>query len=146
MTYSITARDALSVKRFCQEISAAGLPQDAKYHRGAVIGNLNKYLGGDDNRRLAVSWIFDRPGIVSSKSLKEPEIYALHKWIDASKNDVGDWEVNPNFPTEAARVLTESIRWSGTTTISGLDIGQVVETTVSMGYTITKITEGEDND
>lgn len=80
--------------------------------RGAIVGILNMYFGGDENRRTALAWLFDDIAPLSTKTLSDGQWYALHSWIGSHKDDsTGKWVVGDCFPTEAALVLQESLLW-----------------------------------
>lgn len=111
MVYQLVARTPAEVKKTIQtESKYEGVKVESAL-RGAITGHLNRYLAGDDNRRLVIAWIFDlnKPG--SMKELTSSQLYSLYSWIGAEKNEEGKWEVQPCFAAEAAMVLSESIRW-----------------------------------
>ena len=66
--------------------------------RGAVVGHMNKYLGGTPLRRALLGLLFaadNKP--MSSKKLKPSEVSALAEWIGAVEVDPGDWSVTCQF-------------------------------------------------
>lgn len=80
-------------------------------HRGAITGTLNRALGGDENRRLALSWLFrsfPNPKF-SSANLQKGEWFALDRWIGSWHDDSG-WNVSQDFYREAYRVMSQSLR------------------------------------
>jgi len=107
-------RDIFEVKadleRDATDWQFAGVPL-TKGHKGSIIGNLNKYMGGDLRRQLALYWLFDREEwqgrmeMKSSKTLTEGQWQALNRWIDASHEPVRDeWLISQRFITEAKAV------------------------------------------
>ena len=75
--------------------------------RGASIGAMNKYFGGNDKRKrvLAVLFASDEEEL-STKSLTDAQWYALYKWIGPWKDeDDNTWKVAEIFPYEAIAVL-----------------------------------------
>ena len=95
-----------------------------KGHKGALTGYLNKYMGGDENRRLALSWLFfsddgKKLKPKSSADLSEAQWYALNRWVNASYDEeTGKWEPDPIFTVESALVITHSIREYNSTPLS----------------------------
>lgn len=80
-------------------------------HKGAIIGTLNKAFGGDENRRLALSWLFrsfPNPKF-SSANLQKGEWFALDRWIGSWHDDSG-WNVSQDFYREAYRVIGNALR------------------------------------
>ena len=110
----ITARKPDEIKkRILEDASFDGVIVE-KVHKGALVGWLNKYLGGDENRRAVLAWLFNKQSPMSANDLTDKQMFALHCWVSASKNEDGDWEPQPCFAAEAALVLTETIKWVGT--------------------------------
>lgn len=106
------ARDAQTVKNDIIETSkylGVSITDGAK---GAVVGYMNKYFGGDNNRYLVCSWLFDKKEPLKSKFLNDSQWYAIMSWIAPYKNDdEPHWSVDDCFPAEAMLVLTEALRW-----------------------------------
>lgn len=81
-----------------------------KGEKGAVIGKLNLVFGGDVHRRTALAWLFSSRGEMSTKKLDDGQWYALWDWVGFWLDENNEWQVRPEFPTEAAFVLTEALR------------------------------------
>jgi hypothetical protein len=84
-------------------------------HKGSIVGYLNKYIGGDDNRKAVLGFVFKgQPGLLmSTKELNPGEWFALARWIDAYHSDEdGKWHVSERFEIEALLVLAETRRLS----------------------------------
>lgn len=73
-----------------------------KGEKGATIGWLNKYLGGNDNRHMVLKDIFNK---ASTHDLDDDEWWALWKWI-GSYQEEGEWKTRPEFQLECTLVLT----------------------------------------
>lgn len=83
----------------------------SKGHKGAIIGNLNEHLRGDNNRHLVLGWIFksgDTEGI-STKELSNSDWHALNYFIDSYKEG-GEWKCAENFPVECGILLTRALK------------------------------------
>jgi hypothetical protein len=116
------ARDAKSVKDHLNNLVLIGAPPDntavdnhrlvTRGQRGAVVGALNRFMGGDEHRRAALSWLFDySEAEISSSQLSNDQWYALFSWCDFRKDDeVGGWRLPPTFPMECANVVGEAIK------------------------------------
>lgn len=111
---SLTAKTAQQIKERILKISNDEnypLPDNvANVHKGATIGWLNKYLGGDENRRLVLAWLFGKTVPVSSKDLTDRQLIAIADWLGLHKDDV-IWETQPCFAAESSLVLSEAMRW-----------------------------------
>lgn len=59
------------------------------FHKGTVIGVLNKACNGESNRHLVLKYL---TGKVSSKLLTEAEFYALYKLVLPIKPEGGHWQ------------------------------------------------------
>ena len=71
--------------------------------KGAVTNLLNNLCGGNDQRKILLSWLFvynDVPPLVpiSSKQLSGGQWYALTIWIGANPDD--NWEPSEDFRVE----------------------------------------------
>ena len=117
---------------------------------GAMIGVMNKYLGGDAYRRLVFSWLFagdfELLSQKSSKSLTLAQKWALVEWIEWWKDDEGSWHVGSRFPHEAICVMNAAIKAyiSAENVSIKRDFGDpfsIVANAVEMGGIVTKITD-----
>jgi hypothetical protein len=80
--------------------------------KGAIVGTLNRKLGGDDVRKLVLGWLFgitNEP--LSSSKLTNGQWYALERWIGMEKID-DEWCARSEFLLEAVRVKQEVLRTS----------------------------------
>lgn len=87
----------------------ASLPPDRDLDRGkkgAIIGAINKAVGGNDNRHSLLEWLF---GVSSTKKLTESQWVALWKWVDFWIDDVNQWHTRSEFETEAMVCLGETV-------------------------------------
>lgn len=75
--------------------------------RGACIGAMNTYFGGDDNRRRVLAVLFDfEKEEMSTRALTDSQWYALYLWIVPWKDEDDDkWKVTETFPFEAVAVM-----------------------------------------
>lgn len=118
--------------------------------RGAVVGRLNKYLGGDDNRQTVLAWLFSPSKMkLSSKKLTDAEVYGLYKWIGFYQDEDG-WHDSPTFPAECVLVLTEAIKQFANTPPKKknpeLEVGEFLEQTIGfLGGVVTTITDEDGN-
>jgi hypothetical protein len=76
-------------------------------HKGAIIGSLNEAFGGDENRHLALAWLFDYnndPPIVkkSSKTLTNGQWLALKEWLNADPDN--NFEPSDEFLRAAKQI------------------------------------------
>lgn len=106
------ARNANVVKEHMITVAANSsgrvpLPQGKK---GALIGLFNKTLGGDDNRKLLLAWLFDVRGKMSSKKLDDDQWHAIWEWAGFYQDEVGEWQTDPRFSVEAMLCLTEAVK------------------------------------
>lgn len=82
--------------------------------KGAMIGTMNKFLGGDDMRKIVFAWLFAddfellKPK--SSKTLTDSEAWALINWLEWWQDDEEQWHVGDRFTHEAICVLNAAIR------------------------------------
>jgi hypothetical protein len=145
-------RDAYTVKRAI--LRDVDLYRDdlefSQGHKGAMIGNLNEYLGGDAIRHIVLSWIFcNDPEFmipISSKELRDKQWYGLYRWIDSYQDENGEWHVAPNFPQEATWVATcAMLAYSKTNAVVRDELfdppPEIAAKIVEMGGVIQKITE-----
>lgn len=88
-------------------------PDRVKKVRGAMVGTLNKYLGGDDMRTVTLGWIFASDFEVlspmSSKVLTDDQVGALVEWLGWWQDDEATWHVGDQFPHEALCVLNAAL-------------------------------------
>jgi hypothetical protein len=86
-----------------------------KGQRGAVIGIINKIVGGDENRHLLMGWMFapdmEHFNIISTKTLNDAQWAALYGWIDFRKDeDHNVWLPQPEFVNECLACMSEAMR------------------------------------
>lgn len=77
---------------------------------GSIIGNLNKALGGDRNRRRVIGWIFydDVEGEifeVHSHYVINGQWHALFGWIDSYQDQGHQWQPSLRFIVESGELL-----------------------------------------
>jgi hypothetical protein len=81
---------------------------------GALIGHLNKTLGGDDERYLVCGWLFNKSGNylpMRSGELEDEHWYALYKWVEFWKNEDDDkWYPREGFNEEALAVYSAAVK------------------------------------
>jgi hypothetical protein len=59
---------------------------------GALIGVINRVVGGDANRRAIFGYLFrDGTEPLSTRDLSGPEFAALYRWSKITKTDAGKW-------------------------------------------------------
>lgn len=93
-----------------QEIGDSERVEMTKGARGVMIGYLNKYLGSDENRHIVLAWLMNaKTREISSHSLRGGDWYALSLWIDSRNIGEGMWVTQPDFPMEAASVLSVAL-------------------------------------
>lgn len=149
----LVARTAKEVKEFVAESSKYFGPGVKEPHIGAMVHWLNKYLGGDANRKLVFGWLFNKGEPVSVNSLTPQQHYGLFCWIDSVKDETtGEWQPQPCFPAEAALVLTDAMKWyeglkksERTLWDLGYDTGMVSNVVANSGAVITSITDEKGN-
>lgn len=85
-----------------------GTMDDLPFHKGALVGQMNKCMNGDDNRHLVLDYVYH---VSSSSQLTAGQWFALGRWVDAQKNDLtGKWEVSERFDIEALLIVAEARR------------------------------------
>jgi hypothetical protein len=110
--------------------------------KGALIGAITKYAGGEDNRRRVMAWLIDAPTEgFSSKSYTDAQWYAINKWVDIGLVD-NDWEVAATFPVECALVLTLAIKRARQIKKPVDEV--LVDAAVDLGGVIAYVTQGDD--
>ena len=74
--------------------------------RGACIGAMNTYFGGDANRRRVLAYLFaSEEDEKSTRTCTDAQWYALYLWIVPWKDEDDDkWKVTETFPFEAVAV------------------------------------------
>jgi hypothetical protein len=81
---------------------------------GAMVGTLNKYLGGDDMRKVVLAWLFAPDHKIleplSSKKLSYGQAWALIKWVNWWQDEEETWHVGDTFPHEALCVLNGALQ------------------------------------
>ena len=79
-----------------------------KKQAGALIGTLNKYMGGDENRRMIFGYLFGGSVLVPihTAELTSDQLYQLWSWVGAWK-DEDEWRVSATFEHEVA-ILTSA--------------------------------------
>ena len=120
---------------------------------GAIIGTLEKVLGGSDERYLVCGWLFgEDPSIpMGSKLLGDAHWYALHKWVGFWKDEENDeWKTATEFEGELLAVYSAAIRGVhddgiDAQQLAGRDPLAVVDNAVGeLGGKITKIVDTDD--
>lgn len=121
---------------------------------GAVVGALNKAVGGDENRYIVLGWLFGSPPFysMSSKELGDEQWYALYKWVGYWKNeDDNEWRTADDFESEALAVYSAAIRKLYNAGVeeqerAGRDPLSLVDNAVGeLGGKVTMIIETEDD-
>ncbi len=106
----ISARSPQQIKEKCRQDEKIVVIL-SKGQQGALIGTLQKHLGGKDNRQLVCGWLFlGMTFPLSSKKLTPGQWNALWQWVDFQDIDDEKWKPQPAFQLEAGLVLTEVIR------------------------------------
>lgn len=106
---------ANSVKdRIRRRGEATGEPEPAGKMTGAMVGTLNKFLGGNDLRKIVLAWLFagdfEVLSPMSSKLLVSAQKWAIIEWIAWWRDDEEAWHVGDRFPHEAICVMNAAIR------------------------------------
>lgn len=84
----------------------------SKGQKGAIVGTLQKAWGGDRNRKVCLSWLFNPVPLKpkSTRDLTEGQWYGLSRWIDSYHDqDEMVWRTQPDFETEALSVLNQAL-------------------------------------
>jgi hypothetical protein len=79
-----------------------------KKQKGAIVGTINKAVGGDQNRYALLAWLFDSDEPLSTKELTESQWDALWTWVDFYCDELGQWHPTAEFETEAMLCLGET--------------------------------------
>lgn len=110
------------VKRRLQQYAARPEPTefDPKV-KGPLIGWLNGAFNGDENRRLALAWLFDHPEPdLSTKQLTPQQWYGIAQWVGSYLDeDIDEWLCREEFPEEAVLVLREALGWQERLQLTG---------------------------
>lgn len=146
------ARNPEQVKLDLQQDAGLGAERSlTKGERGAIIGQLNKTLGGDANRRLTLAWLFSKQGELSTKELDDDRWWALWKWVGFWQDDSGGWNTYPEFPVEAWLCFTEACKAQGLAKPSQKDKtladdqSLVIQATAFLGGVVTNIDNQSNN-
>jgi len=73
------------------------------------------------NRRTALAWLFENRGEMSSKSLSGGQWFALWNWVGFYQDELSEWQTRPEFPVEAAGVLTAALKAQSEVKASNID-------------------------
>ena len=140
------ARSAAEVKARVQKDSSWNGVNTTEGRKGAILGALNKHLGGDQHRKIVLGWLFDKPGSISSNTLTDGQWVGLTFWISFSKDEhTNEWHVCEEFPIEASRVLTETLKHFGQLTLPEIE-GELPDTHIQtavadLGATVAVVTD-----
>jgi hypothetical protein len=79
--------------------------------KGLIVGNLNKTLGGDDNRYITCGWLLrDDNYELRSGLIEDHEWFALWQWVGPWKEpESGAWLVRADFPKEAVSAFGAAV-------------------------------------
>ena len=106
----ITPRDPITVRSALVEYSREKSRELSRGEKGAIIGYLNTYGGGDDMRKFVLGWIFSgKIVMLSTHDLTDGQWAALADWISSFEED-GEWKCSITFSqeiTEIVRVIRE---------------------------------------
>lgn len=144
---SLVARSPYKVKEYLMGLVAHGARKElTRGEKGALIGALNKALGGDQNRRLTLAWLFGHEGELSSKELDADMWWALWNWVDFWKDDGDEWQTAPTFNVEACLCFSEAVKAQVNTKPSEknhslLEEGMMSNAVSSLGAVVTCIGE-----
>ena len=106
----ITTRDVYQLRTDMLRTTGEWKDKDplSKGHKGALIGHLNKAMGGDLRRQLALSFLFsweegDSPlEPMSTHNLSEGQWHAIRMWVDAwNEPEKDEWLPAERFVQEA---------------------------------------------
>ena len=74
---------------------------------------MNKYLGGDNMRRIVLAWLFagdfEVLSPMSSKVLNDDQVGALIEWIGWWRDEDMVWHTTESFPHESLCVLNAAL-------------------------------------
>lgn len=112
---------------------------------GAIVGQLNKGLGSDEDRYIVLGWLFSNVAgeCLSSKRLTDEQWYALYKWVDFWQDeDEGKWHAAEGFQQELMAVYSAAIRGLAAATPeaqreAGRDPQDLVDNIVELGGKVT---------
>ena len=103
------ARTAIQTKQDIQrDASKPPMRELTKKQKGAIVGTMNKAVGGDQNRYALLAWLFDSDKPLSTKELTEYQWDALWTWVDFYVDELGQWHPTAEFETEAMVCLGET--------------------------------------
>ena len=79
-------------------------------HIGSTIGYLNAQLGGDENRRRVIGWLFydDVEGEIfeaHSAHVTAGQWQALFNWVNSYQDQGGRWQPSMRFVVECEQLL-----------------------------------------
>ena len=140
------ARSAAEVKARVQKDSSWNGVNTTEGRKGAIRGKMDKYLSGSQYRRLVLGWLFDKPGEISSNTLTDGQWVGLTFWLSFSKDEhTNEWHVCEEFPIEASRVLTATLKHFGQLTLPEVD-GELPDTHIQtavadLGATVAVVTD-----
>ena len=145
---------AISVKdRVRRRAEVTGEDAPPKPTRRAMVGTMNKYLGGGDMRKIVFAWLFAHDFELlqpkSSKVLDPAQVWALIEWIDWWKDEDETWHIGERFAHEAICVLNVAIQAynmgvNKDKRAVGADVYSLARNAVDLGGRITKVA-GDDN-
>lgn len=156
-----TARNPDEVRDWLRDISDNNYLEETspiaitRGQKGALIGTINRYVGGDENRYTVFAWLFggddDRMVAKSSKELAHGDWVALYEWANFYQDADGKWHSSATFAVELALVLTEAVHTFYKMSVkdqeeSGLerDYKNLMDTSVSdLGGVVTLVDNGE---
>lgn len=79
--------------------------------KGALIGYLNKYGGGDEMRKFVLGWIFSgKIVMLSTHDLTDGQWAALADWVSPFE-DEGEWKSSVVFQQEIKEIVKELSEW-----------------------------------
>jgi len=103
------ARTAIQTKQDIQRDASKHPTRElTRKQKGAIVGTLNKAVGGDQNRYALLAWLFDSDKPLSTKELTESQWDALWSWVDFYADELGQWRPTAEFETEAMVCLGET--------------------------------------
>lgn len=90
-------------------------PGSVLFHKGAVIGVMNKACNGDENRRMVLKYL---TGKTSSSLISDAEFYALYKLVMPCKPIGGHWgsaRGDMELESMCGTLLAAAVRQAGQT-------------------------------
>lgn len=139
--------DALLLRARLLALAHTGVADGlSKGTRGALVGELNRAVGGDTNRRIVLAWLF-RAGVgeLSTLAMTVSEWYALWRWEDMHADEIGHFHPQPSFYPEAFAALREAMR-ARAVKVFGVDYdGMVAEAAALPGNKLIRETTYDDD-